>query len=146
MDKYCEQMLRGMAASLDCDFRAKSPYQMGDVRVEKVGFAEIPVVFVLVACQPKAIKAMRSVVRQFIFRELDAANIENDILEFTPTVQVGRKIRFVDCNENSPTKGKKKVGLLYRFAFEIKPPFMGFFNWGGFCNRVGSIPERSFPS
>jgi hypothetical protein len=111
------------------------------------GRREIPVVFVIVACLPNALKAIERVVRQFIYRELAAAGIENDILEFAPTIQVGQRVhRFVDCNENSPTKGMKKVGLLYRFAFQIKPPFMGFFYWGGFCNRVGQIPERSLPS
>jgi hypothetical protein len=142
MDKHIEQLLRDTAASLASDWLTDSPFQMGELRVEKVGFAEIPVVFVMVVCPPKAITAMVPVVRQFIFRELAAAGIENEILEFTPTVQdQGPRRRFVDCNEHSPSKGKNKVGRVYRFAFEIKPPFMGFFYWGGFCKRVGSIPE-----
>jgi len=140
MDKQAEQILRDTSASLCCDWLTTVPFHMGELRIEKVGFAEIPVVFVTVACPPKAIRAMVPVVRQFIYRELAAAGIENEIVEFTPTVQEQRRVQFVDCNSHSPTKGKNKMGRLYRFAFQIKPPFMGFFYWGGFCNRVGSIP------
>ena len=89
---------------------------------------------------------MVPVVRQFIFRELEAARLDNDILEFTPTVQDHKRCRFVDCNEHSPTKGKNKVGRLYRFSFKIKRPFIGYFQWGGFAKRVGSIPECACPS
>ena len=139
-----EQVLRDVFASLCLDWLTKVPFQMGELRIEKVGFAEIPVVFVMVSCPQRAIKALVPVVKQFIYRELESAGIENEILEFVPTVQEQRRRhRFVDCNEHSPTKGKNKMGRSYRFAFEIKPPFLGFFQWGGFCNRVGSIPVRS---
>ena len=114
---------------------------MGDLQIEKVGFAEIPVAFVTVACPPKAISSIVPVVRQFVYRELEAAGIENEILAFTPIVQDQRRVKFVDCNEHSRSKGKNKMGIFYRFAFEIKLPFAGYFLWGGFCNRVGKIPE-----
>jgi hypothetical protein len=143
MDNQMEELLRGVAASLCSDWLTDAPFQMSELRVEKVGFAEIPVAFVMVACSPKAIPAMVPVVRQFIFRELEAAGIENEILEFTPTVQEQKRLRFVDCNEHSPSKGKNKMGRLYRFAFEIKRPFLGYFRWDGFCKRVGQIPERT---
>ena len=137
-----EQILRDTAASLSCDLLTDAPYQMSDLIIEKVGFAEIPVAYVNVACPPKAIPALVPVIRQFVFRELAAAGIENEILAFTPTVQDQARRKFVDCNEHSPTKGKNRVGRIYRFAFEIKPPFAGYFLWGGFCKRVGQIPER----
>jgi hypothetical protein len=138
-----EQLLRDTAASLSCDLLTDAPFQMSELQIEKVGFAEIPVAFVTVACPPKAISTLVPIVRQFVYRELAAAGIENEILAFVPRVQdQGRRHRFVDCNEHSPTKGKNKVGRIYRFAFEIKRPFLGYFLWGGFCNRVGQMPER----
>jgi hypothetical protein len=143
MNRQDEQLLRDTAASLCSDWLTTVPFQISDVRVEKVGFADVPLVFVMVACPPIAIAAIVPVVRQFIFRELAGAGIENEIVEFTPTVQEQKRLRFVDCNEHSPTKGKNKMGRLYRFAFEIKRPFVGYFQWGGGCNRVGTIPERS---
>lgn len=143
MDNRMEQLLRGAAASLCSDWLTDAPFQMSRLRVEKVGYAEIPVVFVMVACSPKAISAMVPVARQFVFRELEAAGIENEILEFTPSVQEQKRLRFVDCNEHSPTKGKNKMGRLHRFGFEIKRPFVGYFQWDGFCKRVGRIPERT---
>jgi hypothetical protein len=86
---------------------------------------------------------MVPVVRQFVFRELEAAGIENEILEFRPGVEERKRLRFVDCNEHSQSKGKNKVGQLYRFSFEIKRPFVGYFEWGGFCKKIGQIPERT---
>jgi hypothetical protein len=143
MDNQIEQLLRGAAASLASDWLTDAPFQMSRLRIEKIGFAEIPLVFVMVACPSKAITAMVPVVRQFIFRELEAAGIENEILEFTPGVQEQKRFRFTDCNEHSPSKGKNKVGRLYRFAFEIKRPFVGYFRWDGFCKRTGQIPQRT---
>jgi hypothetical protein len=142
MSQQNEQFLRDAAASLALDWLTIVPYQMSQLQVEKIGFADVPLVFVTVACPPNAISAMVPVVRQFIFRELAGAGIENEIVEFTPTVQEQKRLRFVDCNEHSPTKGKNKMGRLYRFAFEIKRPFVGYFQWGGSCNRVGKIPEH----
>ena len=136
-----EQFLRDSAASLCCDMLTDAPFQMSDLQIEKVGFAEIPVVFVTIAYTPKAIPSIVPVVRQFVYRELEAAGIENEILAFTPSVQGHGRAKFVDCNEHSRSKGKNKMGIFYRFAFEIKPPFAGYFLWGGFCNRVGKIPE-----
>ena len=145
MDKQAEQLLRDAAASLCCDLLTNAPFQMGELQIEKVGFAKIPVAFVTIACPPKAVSAIVPVARQFIFRELEAAGIENEILVFTPTVQEQRRVRFVDCNEHSPTKGKNKMGRFYHFAFEIKRPFVGHFQWSGFCKRVGQIPDRPCP-
>lgn len=144
MDMQPEQLARNLAASFCCDLLTNAPFQMSDLQIEKVGFAEIPVAFVVVICSPRSLSEVVRVVRQFVFRELAAAGIDNEILEFRPTVQdQGRRRRFVDCNERSPTKGKNKVGRAYRFAFEIRPPFVGYFLWGGFGNRVGRIPERN---
>ena len=141
MDK--EQLLRDTAASLCCDLLTDAPFQMGDLQIEKVGFAEIPVAFVTVACTPKAIPSIVPVARQFIFRELEAAGIENEIVAFTPSVQGQRQGKFVDCNEHSRSKGKNKMGIFYRFTFEIKRPFLGYFQWSGIGHRVGKIPERA---
>ena len=88
-----EQILRGTAVSLCCDLLTDAPFQMSDLQIEKVGFAEIPVVFVTVACPAKAISAIVPVARQFVFRELEAAGIENEIVEFTPMVQEQRRGR-----------------------------------------------------
>ena len=79
-----EQLVRDMAASLGSDWLTETPFQMGELRIEKVGFAEVPLVFVMVACPANAITAMVPVVRQFVFRELEAARIENRIVEITP--------------------------------------------------------------
>ncbi len=136
-----EQFLRDTAASFACDLLTDAPFQMSDLQIEKLGFAEIPVAFVTVACPAKAISALVPVVRQFVFRELAAAGIDNEIVEFTPRVESKCRRRFIDCNEHSPTKGKNKMGRIYRFSFEIRPPFVGYFLWGGFANRVGKIPE-----
>jgi hypothetical protein len=94
MDKQAEQLLRDTSASLCCDWLTSVPFEMSELRIEKVGFAEIPLVFVMVACPEKAIAAMVPVVRQFVFRELAAAGIENEVVGYIPTVQdQGRRRR-----------------------------------------------------
>ena len=65
MNTESELILRGTAGSLCCDLLTDAPFQMGDLQIEKVGFAETPVVFVTVACSPKAISVIVPVARQF---------------------------------------------------------------------------------
>lgn len=137
-----ETYLREVAISLASDLLTDAPFQMGDLQIEKVGFAGIPVVFVMVACPSSAISVLVPIVRQFVFRELEAADITNEALEFRPTVEPQRRRRFVDCNEHSLTTGKHKMGCVYRFTFAIRQQFVGYFEWGGSCKKVGRIPER----
>lgn len=144
-DPQVTQLLRDASASLCMDWCTTAPFQIGDLQVERIGFASIPMVYVMVHCHPQAMSSLVPVVRQVVFRELAAAGLENEILEFVPGVQEqGRgQRRFVDCNERSPTKGKNKMGRQYRFSFEIKRPFLGFFEWNG---HYGRIPEKCGPT
>lgn len=137
-----ETYLREMAVSLASDLLTNVPFQMGDLQIEKVGFADIPMVFVIMACPSSAISVMVAIVRQFVFRELEAAGITNEALEFKPTIERLRRRQFIDCNERSATKGKNKIGRVHRVAFTIRPQFVGYFEWGGSCKKVGRIPER----
>ena len=139
-----EQLARDVAASFHSNWLTHAPFELGEITVKRVGFADIPVVQIAVACKPDAISALTPMVRQVVFRELVGAGIPNEIVEFTPTVgsESERRYTFVDCNEHSETKGKRKHGKLYHWRFEIKRRFVGYFQWGGFCNRYGRIPER----
>ena len=146
MDKQAEQIIRDTASSLCCDMLTDAPFQMGELQIEKVGFAEIPVAFVIVACPPKAVSAIVPVARQFIYREFAAAGIENEILAFTPTVQEQRRGKFVDCNEHSPSKGKNKMGRLFRFAFEDQAAVHGLFLLGRLLQQGGTDTGSTRPS
>ena len=130
MDKQAEQLMRDTAASLCCDMLTDAPYQMGDLRIEKVGFAEIPVVFVTVACPREAISAIVPVARQFIFRELAAAGIENEIVELRPRLAQNDGSGLQIVTNTAPPRGRTRWAAFVVFAFEIKRPFLGYFRVG----------------
>ena len=136
-----ERLLRELAASSGCRFGTTAPYELGPVRVRRVGFAEIPVVEVPVFCRSRDVSALVPVVRQHVFGELESALIPSRILAFVPDVSVGRRRRFIDRNESSPTLGKTKVGEYVEFRFDIDSKHLDFFEWS---NRTeGRIPERA---
>ena len=146
MDKQAEQLLRDMAASLCCDMLTDAPFQMGELQIEKVGFAEIPVAFVIVACPPKAVSAIVPVARQFIYRELAATGVENEILAFTPTVQEQRRVRFVDCNEHSPSKGREQNGATVSVRLRDQAASRWVFVVGWLLQQGGTDTESALPS
>lgn len=130
-----KNFLRKLHASLHCRFGTTAPFQiLGEVYVKKIGFAHIPVIGVDIATKPEAMNALVPIARQLIFHELETMGITNESVEFVAGVQPeGRRRKFVDCNESSPTLGKSKFGELYRFRFEIKPEFVKLFSfdWAG---------------
>ena len=79
--------------------------------------------------------------RQYVFGELESALIPSRILAFVPGVSVGRRRRFIDRNESSPTLGKTKVGEYVEFRFDIDPKHLDFFEWSS--RTEGRIPERT---
>ena len=78
-------------------------------------------------------------VRQHVFGELESALIPSRILAFVPGVSVGRRRRFIDRNESSPTLGKTKVGEYVEFRFDIDPKHVDFFQWSS--RTEGRIPQ-----
>jgi hypothetical protein len=130
-------LARELAKSQAVSFGTTAPFQLGDVRIEKVGFADIPILGVIAMCRPQDISALVPIVRQYVYRELETSGMTSDILEFTPRVAVEKKRYFIDCNGSSPTKGQRKLGSACRFSFEIRKEHVGAFDWDG---RYGSIP------
>jgi hypothetical protein len=134
-----ERLLRKLATSSCFRFGTNAPYELGPVRVRRVGFAGIPVVEVPVYRRSRDISAIVPIVRQHVFGELESALIPSRILAFTPGVSVGRRHRFIDRNESSLTLGKTKVGEYVEFRFEIDSKHVDLFEWP---NRTeGRIPE-----
>jgi hypothetical protein len=134
-----ERLLRALAASSACRFGTTAPYELGAVCVRRIGFAEIPVVEVAVFCRSKDISALVAIVRQHAYGELESALIPSRILAFRPGVSIGRRRRFTDRNESSPSLGKTKVGEHVEFRFEIDLQHLAFFEWSS--RTEGRIPE-----
>jgi len=134
-----ERLLRQLATSDCCRFGTTAPYEPGSVQMRRVGFADIPVVEVPVFCRRQDISALVPIVRQHVFGELESALIPSRILTFTPSVSVGRRRRFTDRNESSPTLGKTKVGEYVEFRFEIDSKHLDLFEWPR--PTEGRIPE-----
>jgi len=135
-----DDLLRDMTKSSCIDWRTTQPFQMGDVKVERIGFAADVLVYVM--CHCKDFQGMVAIARQVVYRALEEAGIPSEILEITCSVCKERDRRkFVDCNEASPTKGKNKFGGLYRLGFRVKnAKFYDYFEWPSY--RRGQIPER----
>jgi hypothetical protein len=134
-----ERLLRELATSSCCRFGTAAPYELGPVQVRRVGFARIPVVEVPVFCRHQDISALVPIVRQHVFTELESAMIPSRILAFTPGVSIGRRRRFIDRNESSPTLGKTRVGEYVEFRFEIDSKHVDLFEWPR--PTEGRIPE-----
>ena len=136
-----KSLLRKMHASMGVQFGTTAPFQIiGEVYVRKIGFADIPVVGVDIACKPEVMTALVPIARQLVYRELETMGIPNEAVEFQAGVQSeGRRRRFTDCNESSPTLGSTKMGQLYRFRFDIRPEHVKTFkfDWAG----NGQFPE-----
>jgi len=145
-DPVVDQGVRELAKSLGIDFRTDAPYAMSGVRVEKVGFGNIPMVYVVVCCKEVDRTVLVAIARQAVYRELEAAGIPSEILCITAGVQEQgtRRSKFVDTNEASPSCGKNKFGCKYRYSFEIKnPKFLDYFEWESAFGRHGKIPEKA---
>lgn len=141
-----EKYIRQMAVSSSIRFGTEAPFQLGNFLVAKIGFANIPVVGMVVTCRPEDRGALTPIVRSFVYTELEGAGIPNEAVEFTPTIgqteRGSRATMFVDTNESSPTKGKRKKGQVYEWHFEIKKPYVDRFVWPKYGSPSrGKLPE-----
>ena len=133
-----ERPLRDIAGSDAIEFGTTAPCRPSHFRITKIGFADIPVVELEVACRPRDLSALTPVVRQLVFQKLQAHDVSPDVLKFTPTVAVGRTCLFVDVNPRSPTAGKKKRGAACAWHFEIlqRDAFVWDWKTGKFKDQV----------
>ena len=137
-----EHLGREIAKSTAINWGTTAPFEIvGDLQIKRVGFADLHVVRIQIACKDEDLRAITPIARQIVYRELEAHGLESEILEFTPTVgcESSRRYKFTDCNESSPTKGKGKFGKLRHWTFEIKKEHYGHFEWDW---KSGRFPER----
>ena len=136
-----EVTIREIAKSQYMSFGTTAPFAIGGFRITKVGFADIPVVELMITCRPDSISALVPIARSLVFKKLELHGLESEILEFTPTVgSEGRGCMFTDENESSQSHGKRKRGQTYHFRFEIKKEQVGHFEWDW---RHGKLPKAA---
>lgn len=134
-----ELMIREIAKSHCMSFGTTAPFAIGTFRITKVGFADIPVVELMITCRPDSIGAVVPIARSLVFKKLELHGLESEILEFTPSVgSEGRGCMFTDENPSSESCGKRKRGQMYHFRFEIKKVHVGHFEWDW---RNGKLPS-----
>lgn len=139
-----EDIIREMAKSGSINFGTDAPFFIGTVKIEKTGFADIPIVYCMVTT-PAPTSTMVAIVRSVIYRCLESHDIPSEVIELTPTVQMGQRRKFTDHNPSSASHGKNKFGVERRMAFEIRRPttkpsaFMDYFKWDGL---YGKFPDR----
>ena len=137
-----EAFLRDLHGSLTFQFGTTAPYMVGAVRAEKIGFAQIPCVVVDVYVRDEDLPSLIPITRQRVFGELAERGWANETIAFVPSVQRGRRRKFVDENEGSTSSlGRNKFGRQHRVSFEmvdrelVQATFVGF---GSFAR----LPER----
>jgi hypothetical protein len=126
-----EQLLKQAHASLCITWGTDAPFEIGKVRAEKIGYAQIPCVVVSVTCRDADLSALVPIVRQRVYTELASLGWTPDDIEFRPMTQRNRRRKFTDGNERSETYGRNKFGNEYRFSFEMgrdlaRATFQGF--------------------
>lgn len=122
-----DDVLREASASSCITFGTTAAYVAENPYVKRIGFANIPVVGVLIISNVDT-RDMTPIARQIVFRKLRECNIPIGSLKLTPTVACSsRKRKFTDANTSSPTHGKKKVGREMDFHFEIEVDYLHYF-------------------
>lgn len=119
MNEQTETLIRDISSSLCIRWGTDAPFAIGQVRAERIGYADIPCVVVTVDCRDEDVSALVPIVRQRVFGELAERGWANTVVRVAPSAQRNRRRRFVDSNESSPSFGKNKFGNEHRFSFEI---------------------------
>ena len=125
-----EQLLRDVHTGLTIRFGTDAPYRIGKIGFEKVGYAQTPMLVVPVDVPANAIDALVPIARQAAFAYLAERGVPDSALQFACSVRMGRKRRFADDNESSPSHGANKMGLACAFHFECTPMLTAAVQWG----------------
>lgn len=115
-----DDLLKSIHSSLCIRFGTSAPFLIDGIRAERVGYARIPGAIADVICREEDIPALVPIVRQRIYGELAERGWTPDDIQFQPTVQRGRRRKFVDGNESSESFGANKFGVEHRFLFEME--------------------------
>jgi len=143
-DEATLELLRGLHTSLCVRFGTDVPFAIGRARAVKVGYAQDPCVVVDVFCRDEDMSALVPIVRQRVFGELAERGWHAGEVEFTPHTMRGRRRRFVDENESSPTVGRSKMGQEYEFRFLMSRALASAtFAGGGSFAKLVDNPERA---
>lgn len=116
-----EKLGRVMAASQGIRFGTSVPFAMGSmVRMRRIGFADLPMAELTVTAAPQHTSALVPIVRQYLYRTLEANGIPSDAVAYSPSVgTASRASLFVDTNPSSASHGKRKRGNVMTFHFEF---------------------------
>lgn len=148
MNASQDDLLRAVSRSLCVRFGTTEPFAIGRVSAERVGYAQIPSVVVTVVCRDESLSALVPIVRQRVFAELAERGWGDEhIVNLTPGTMRGRRRKFVDENESSPTVGRSKFGIEYRFRFDMSRDLAAAtFPRGGSFARLPEEPGRQAAS
>jgi hypothetical protein len=138
-----EGLLRAAHKSLCIRFGTTAPFQLGKVRAEKVGYAQIPRVIMDVVCREQDVDALIPIVRQRVYGELAERGWDDTVLEFRPSVGMSsrRRARFTDQNESSQSYGRQKMGCRMTVGFDIVDAEFRHATFRGF-GSYASLPSR----
>lgn len=114
-----EDLLRAATRSLCVHWGTNAPYSIGRVSAERIGYAQTPCVVVTATCRGEDVDVLVPILRQRVFGELAERGWGDEHIAFRPTVQRGRRRKFVDDNTASASHGRDKFGIEHRYSFEM---------------------------
>ena len=119
-----ETVARDAHRSLCITFGSTAQREFGPIRLERIGFADIPVLTVPVTCKERDIASLVPVARQMAFAYLAERDISDEHLTFRPTVQSHyRKRKFTDQD------GKQRMGVPHDIHFEMSTMLRDAIEW-----------------
>lgn len=119
-DNQIKSLIASGSANGTFVHKTNQPFRIGEFFLRRVGFAGIPSI-VCTATHPEGV-SMVPIVRQVLYSKLREKGLpyNHQAIRITPGVSKGRRKKFVDANENSPTFGKNKFGIEWEYRFEIE--------------------------
>jgi hypothetical protein len=138
-----EGLLRAAHRSLCIRFGTSAPYELGRVRAQKIGYAQIPRVVMDVVCRERDVDALIPIVRQRVYGELAERGWDDSVLAFRPSVGMDsrRRAKFTDGNESSESFGRSKMGCRMTVGFDIVDAEFRHATFRGF-GSFASLPSR----
>ncbi len=135
--------------SLAIHWGTTAPFKIGKIYCRRIGFANDPMIEVEVNVKDCDVPALVPILRQRIYGELAERGWAPEAIDFKPSVQTGRRRKFVDENEYSESFGKNKIAETHLYHWLMLDKELITETWahrpgtgGVYSSYTRIIPER----
>jgi hypothetical protein len=142
MERTDAEFLVELHRSLAIRWGTMTPYTIGRLRCEQVGFARIPCIVFDVIIPERGLDGLIPVLRQRMYGELAERGWDAESVKFVPGVMRGRERVFVDDNESSGSHGKRKRGVEFEVRWEMEDRDLRQATFPLGTGTYAQLPER----